>query len=437
MALDFDGNVYISGAFTGTIDFNPAGGVFNLTSSSQDIFVFKLNTDGAFVWANKMGGNNYEAGNSIRLDAAANVYTTGYYRSFNADFDAAAGSFILNGTGGNYVFVSKTDNNGNFLWAKSVGSGLSDNAFAVSANQSAVYVSGFFVGSGDFDPSSAIFNLASNGANDIFILKLSDSGDFEWVKGISGSLDDHGFELETDAAGNVYTSGFYSDIVDFDSGTQTSYLVSEGLHDVFICKLDFSGNFLWAKSIGSTSYDRAEAMSIDDQGNVFASGLFSGTVDFDSGPGTFTLSPGGTFLLELDSSGNFISAQTANFSINSIFADGSGALCLTGFYSGTVDFDEGAGVANLTAKGLSDALILKLGHSTVGLMETNSSKPEIYPNPSHGLFSFLLPAEFSNCRVNLYITMGEMNYEKHLSESSTFIDISGYSPGIYQLVISG
>src|SRR5690606_3843941 len=91
IAVDDDGNVYTTGSFQRTADFDPGPGVYNLISgaNSYDVFVSKLTTDGAFVWAKQFKGDSPNMGNGIALDQFANVYTTGMF-SATTDFDPDA-----------------------------------------------------------------------------------------------------------------------------------------------------------------------------------------------------------------------------------------------------------------------------------------------------------------------------------------------------------
>ena len=79
MTVDANGNVYTTGQFSGTIDFDPGTGIFNLTSAGvANLFISKFNSSGNFVWAKAMTGTQ-SMGGSIALDAVGNVYTTGFF----------------------------------------------------------------------------------------------------------------------------------------------------------------------------------------------------------------------------------------------------------------------------------------------------------------------------------------------------------------------
>jgi hypothetical protein len=114
VAVDGAGNVYTTGGFTGTVNFNPNGGKAQ-TLSGGGIFVSKLDASGNFVAAASMAGSADGSGQGmargIMLDGAGNVYTTGFFTG-TADFDPSGGTYNLTSNGGNDVFVSKLTQTG-------------------------------------------------------------------------------------------------------------------------------------------------------------------------------------------------------------------------------------------------------------------------------------------------------------------------------------
>ncbi|HLG35898.1 MAG TPA: SBBP repeat-containing protein, partial [Bacteroidia bacterium] len=319
ISLDAAGNVYTTGSFQGTVDFDPGPGVFNLTAAGGwDIFVSKFDGSGNFTWAKRMGGISTDRSFSIALDLAGSgdVYTTGFFMG-TADFDPGAGVFNLNADATTDIFISKLDGSGNFVWAKAIGSAAGviysySLALDVSGN---VYTTGDFWGTIDFDPGAAVFNLTPVGFWDIFISKLDASGNFVWAKQMGGTGSGKGYSsIASDVSGNVYTTGFFYETVDFDPGVGTFNLTSAsaGEYDIFISKLNGSGNFVWAKRVGGPDGDFAYSIALDAAGSVYTTGGFSGTVDFDPGTGTFNLTSAGDweiFVSKLDGSGSFAWAK--------------------------------------------------------------------------------------------------------------------------------
>ncbi len=137
---------------------------------------------------------------------------------------------------------------------------------------------------------------------------------FQWAKQMGGASNDYGRSIVVDVSGNVISSGLFYGTADFDPGIGTYSLTatSSNNQDIFISKLDASGNFTWAKNVGGvgTSYISSEEIALDGLNNIYVTGYFQGTVDFDPSAGTYTLSTSGPtnngFILKLDASGNFI-----------------------------------------------------------------------------------------------------------------------------------
>jgi hypothetical protein len=181
VAVDASGNVYTTGSFRNTADFNPDPAVtYNLTPfGSLDVFVSKLDASGNFVWAKQLGGIGGEGGVAITVDAAGNVYTTG---SFNraADFnpDPAVTNTLTPSGFNDDIFISKLDAAGNYVWAKQLGGTSNDLGFGLAIDASGnVVTTGEFRATSDFNPDAATANnLTSAGGSDIFVVKLNQPG---------------------------------------------------------------------------------------------------------------------------------------------------------------------------------------------------------------------------------------------------------------------
>jgi hypothetical protein len=157
-----------------------------------------------------------------------------------------------------------------------------------------VYTSGSFLGHTDFDPGGGLFVLTSDGGTDIFVSKLNSSGNFVWAKQMGGAAwTTFDTDLISDAGGNVYVTSGFEGAGDFDPGPGTATLTSAGLADIFIVKLDGSGNFAWAKRMGGANQEISGSVALDASGNVHTTGTFGGTADFDPGAGTASLTSAG------------------------------------------------------------------------------------------------------------------------------------------------
>jgi len=393
IALDNSGNIYATGFFSDTVDFDPGPGVFNLTSVGiTDIFICKLDASGNYLWAKSVGGTDYDFGISIKTDDSGNVYTTGNFLD-TVDFDPCAATYSITSMGTYDIFILKLDSSGNYIWVKTFGGQEPQSVSSIDVDASGnVYTTGYFYTSADFDPGPNVFYLISEGENDVFVSKLDSMGNFIWAKQFGNYDEDEGLSIATDNSGNVYTTGTFKVTVDFDPGQGGYNLISAGSEDIFISKLDSTGSFIWAKSFGNISVEKGLDITLDNSGNVYAVGQFTGTVDFDPGPGVFNLNSNGDydlFICKLTSSGNLVWAK----SMGALGVDLGGSIAVddlnnvytTGYFQSTVDFDPGPGVHNLTASGMGDVFILKLSNPTTGISENSLSHSiTLFPNPTEG-----------------------------------------------------
>jgi len=132
-------------------------------------------------------------------------------------------------------------------------------------------------------------------------------GDYIWAKRMGGTAVEFGSSIAVDSSSNVYTTGFFQGTVDFDPGVGTVELTSAGDNDIFVSKLDSSGNYAWAKRFGGTSSEQGEGIVVDGSGKVYTPGNFMDMVDFDHEPGTAELTSAGNndvLISKLDSRGN-------------------------------------------------------------------------------------------------------------------------------------
>ncbi|MBK8495281.1 MAG: SBBP repeat-containing protein [Chitinophagaceae bacterium] len=369
IAFDNTGNSATVGDFGGTIDFDPGPAVHNFTSNGHfDFFVLKLDAGGNYLWAATFGADRTDQASAVRFDNAGNVYVTGNFDN-TVDFDPGPGVYNMTGPG---IFLLKLDANGNFIWVKNF-SGIQFNTIATDAAGS-LYATGAFYQISDFDPGPGVFNLTEYGytgssstTTDGFVLKLDATGNFQWAKQLGGSGNDGGSGIALDPNGNILTTGFFAATADFDPGPATANLICNGYIDVYISKLDPSGNFIWCKGMGSTLEDKGMDIATDASGNIYVGGAFVTTADFDPGAGTFNMTSAGgfdLFILKLNDQGNFIWAKraggTATDFCRRIAVDNFGSVYFTGWFEGTGDYDPGPGTYMLTSLGSYDVFSEKL-----------------------------------------------------------------------------
>ncbi len=370
IVTDASGNIYTTGMFSGVLTF---GSITVTGKGSSDVFVAKQSPDGSFLWVKTFGGTDAQLwGYAITLDAANNVYTTGLL-SGTADFDPGATSVNLSsGSVMGDAYISKLDQNGNFVWAKAT---QSPPAFAgsamgftitVDASQN-VYVAGNMRGRVDFNPGTGVSELTANigqwgfGGSPVFILKLTAAGDFDFVKKLDGPDAPYNFavSIQLDAAENLYLAGTIQGKTDMNPSTaaaDTFYLKGLGPCP-YVLKLTNTGDFIWGKCVGYaadqfTMNAFTNGMVADKEGNTYVTGNFGGSIDFNPGTGaadTFYMATGGfytdddIFIYKLNSNGGFEWAKQMGGLTNdrgiSIALDTLNNIYTTGFFISKADFN--------------------------------------------------------------------------------------------------
>jgi hypothetical protein len=451
--LDSFNNIYITGNFQGTLDFDPGPGITNLISNSTsiDIFICKLDMSGNFVWAKNLGGQSSDTGYSIVLDILGNIYLEGSFDG-TVDFDPGNGVFNLTSIWSNDLFILKLDASGNFIWAKTLGGGIVDNegcymAIDLSGN---VYLASSFLGTIDFDPGPGTYFLSANVSCDAFISKLDSQGNFVWAKKMGGTSCIFPTSLTIDYLGNVYSTGFFYGQVDLDPGPGIYNLTSNGQNDIFILKLNPIGDFIWTKQIGGVYQDRGLSINTDLIGNVYSTGYFGASADFDPGTGIVNLSSvhasTDIYISKLDSIGNFVWALNMggfhialgqyikiNKSNNDIYTIG-------GFSKDTIDFDPGIGVFNLQSSSLPywNLFIHKMSQPGVGIKENyNYNNISVFPNPTNGIINIQASANSATDKLKIEISniIGQvLNIETTVTEH-TSLNIQNFPSGLYFLKV--
>jgi hypothetical protein len=247
VAIDGDGNVYVTGYFFGAADFDPGPGVDEHTPNGlDDIFLSKLDSNGEFQWARTWGGIGYEGGYGIAIDGNGNVYVTGYFNG-PVDFDPGPGvDEHTSSNGGWGLFLSKLDSNGEFQWARNWGGdGLEEGRAVANDGNGNAYVTGWFSGAGDFDPGPGVDEHVPTGYDDIFLIKFDSNGEFQWARTWGSRSDtwEAGCGVAIDRVGDAYVAGYFRDTVDFDPGPGVEEHTSNGYTDAFLSKFPPDGNW--------------------------------------------------------------------------------------------------------------------------------------------------------------------------------------------------
>lgn len=299
VVTDAGGNSYVVGAIQ-TNSLHPTAKFDNITltgNGDYDWLIVKYNTSGQVVWAQNYGSASGDIADGVALDAAGNVYVTGFFN----------GTMMVQGVtvtsqGLFDIFLAKLDANGTLLWLKTAGGTGSDQAHGVVVDgQGNVGITGEFQGTSKFDANS----IKAAGLGDAFIAKYDAAGTNLWVHGGGSTTSfagDPAKAIAVDGANNFFITGDYTGTAIFD-GLSVPNTGTSG-SDIFLAKYNSSGVIQWLHHAGGPPSDKGYSIGVDTSGNSWVTGFAA------SGPGvvfdTITLPPFGNeyiFLAKYDPAG--------------------------------------------------------------------------------------------------------------------------------------
>ncbi len=322
----------------------------------------------------------YSNGRTVGVDDLGNVYSAGLF-SYSVDFDPGPGVYtMVGGSPSQYgIFISKLDANGNFVWVGQVPTLVEFGQIELKVDGAGnVYLASDLRNPADMDPGPGVLMMSPTGFRDAFVIKLNTNGELVWAKQFGGPGDTgpQSTMLELDRAGNIIIGGTFNNTVDFDPGPGVFNLTSPGHIKSFLVKLSNNGDLVWARIFGyspqSSHFAGITDIKCDAQNNIFLTGTFAGTIDFDPGTGTYnqSISAGGAgdgYICKLDADCNFSWVKTfGQHGSNNhhmrpygIDIDGEGNIITAGFFIGDFDFDPRPGV-HIIYSNPYDCFILKL-----------------------------------------------------------------------------
>jgi hypothetical protein len=435
IVIDANDNVYIHGWFgSPSITFG-ATILLNTDFAGSEIFLVKYNSAGTVLWAKKQGGTGVDKGHDIAVDASGNVYATGFFQSSTITF----GSTTLTNAGPMYtkdMYIVKYDSSGNAIWAKKAGGSQDDEGWSIAVDGSGnAFVCGQFT-----SPSLAFGSniLMNAGQYDLFIAKYDAAGNLQWGRGAGGIDFDVTLSVTTDANGNAYMTGWYTnDTITFGSIP----LLNMGGEDIFLVKYTGTGNVAWAKRAGGVSYDEGRSIIADVDGNTYITGSFDGpSITFD----TITLSSTNMniFVVQYDSAGTALWAKNAGGAGLSqgfgICTDTDSNIYVTGYYlSSPIAFDT---IVLADAGSDDDIFLAKLSYEQLSVSISDKAyyyKPFIYPNPTHDIFtiSFNKELQIQNAELKIVDITGRVVNEQTLNSKHQTLN-PNLSSGIYFVKVS-
>lgn len=364
------GDVYVTGRFSGTLDFDPGPGTASLTSTGGfDAFILKLRANGSFAWVKQLGGAGSDEGTAIAANAAG-VFTVGYYQG-TADLNPGAGTVTSTSVAGTMdFFVQHLDSAGNYVWAKALGSDGLEYGFGIATGPNGeVIATGCFQDTIDFDPGPSVYTMiAPSGVTSGWVMRFTANGTFSWARQVGTAGFTIGYAPVVGPGGTVYVTGGFNGTVDLDPGSGVNMQTSNA-YDVFLLKLRANGNYAGAWNFGGIGDDYGYAIGLSPAGKLYFTGGYGATVDFDPSPVdsfvvtsfNFTFD---AFIEKMDTLGNFewvvtIGGGGIDYGFG-LATDATDRVLTTGCYDFQVDFDPTPATYNLTTVGNAEIYVQML-----------------------------------------------------------------------------
>jgi hypothetical protein len=323
-------------------------------SSGNELFLAKYDAAGQHLWSKGVPGASPAAqymGNGVAVGPSGQIVVTGHFVG-TVDF----GGGPLTSAGQDDIFVAAYDAAGQHLWSKRFGGTNGDDGGAAVAVDAAgnVLVTGAFRGTVDF--GGGPFTAVSALDTDLFILKLSPTGQHLWSHAYGNTLDDTGLGIATDAAGNVFVTGRFGYTISL--GGPVLSCTGNNI-DSFIAKYSPAGQHLWSKCIWGALDDSGVGIAAGAAGDVVVTGTFSGPTTF-GGPMFTANGLLDVFVAHYDAAGQHIwSTAFGGTGYDwgyGVALDAAGYAYVTGFFQTTVDF----GAGPVMSVGQEDAYLVKL-----------------------------------------------------------------------------
>ena len=309
-----------------------------------------------WAWGRALHGSGYDRGNNVAVDANGNVYAIGYYKSGVLSVE----NLQFNNAGSEDIILVKYNNNGDLLWARSLGGPNYECGYDVKITTDGnnnFYITGYF-----YSPTIQFGNITlynssvSTSAGDVFIVKCDGDGNVIWAKNNIGIYDENGLNIAVDKNGNFYITGLFSSpTITFDDKSATN----SGSFDMFVVKYNSNGEALWVRNLNASGTEFSYGVNFDKDGNVYVTGRtssssinFAGSVIY--GHGNYD-----GFLVKYDANGNELWGKLiggSGYDIgDEICTDEDGNVYLTGYHGSSMNVD---GI-NLTCQGSYDIYVIK------------------------------------------------------------------------------
>lgn len=410
----YNGSLFVAGLYEDTAYFE---NTMLVSKGEADVFIAKYNTDGALQWVRSAGGSNTDYVASIDVDNDGNVVLVGNYES-SANF---GGTQLSTANFFNESFIAKYSNSGDVLWAKSVAGSNTNLITDVAYDNNGNYlITGFFGGNYTLDGFTV---SSSTQSYDILIGKLDKSGNIVWLKKAGSIAEDAAQSICADKDGNAYITGYFTRTANFDANT-VEYL---DYNDIFVAKYTPDGSNAWVRAGNGSQLDIGFGITTDDAGNVYATGIFMFTINFNSVTAT-SVNGRDLFIVSYSSTGA-VRWLTRAGGINTdcgfdLVVRPNDNIVLCGYYLNTCTF----GDIVIDYAENNDLFIAEFNPPIVSSIEdVGAMDLKIYPNP----VSDVLNIEVEGAAIlKVYNVSGSLMY-KGAFEDVLHINTSEWDNGLY------
>jgi hypothetical protein len=363
VAVDDQGFVYAVGTFYSVVEFDPEGYGRMTSRGSSDPYMSKFDSNGNWIWTKTWGGRASDEANCIKLDSNGNIFVAGNF-NYTAEFNPIGGTLITSGHDFDDVYLTKFDSDGYWLWTHTWGGDGIDDVFDIDVNRDGyVYAVGQFRGSVDFKPGGGDIH-ASHGDYDAYLTKFSPDGDWQIAEHWGGPNEDTAYGVMCDYNNMVTVTGLYRETVAFNPSGGSEH-TANGVSDCFISRFNANDEWQWAKVWGGDFFDFARDVECDSSNNIYVTGSFSDTVNFNPvGGGSKTshgswdvwlsrFAPDGTWQwTEIWGANELDTGMT-------VHVDRFDSIFVGGYFAGSCEFNPDGG-GSQTATGMEDAFTSKL-----------------------------------------------------------------------------
>ncbi len=360
-----NGFIYIGGYFSTSVSFDPSSSSGNLISDGgRDGFVLKIDTLGNFSWVRKWGGANHQQINDIAANTTHEIVIAGNFEG-TSYLNIGNSSTAATNAGAKDFFVTKLDANGSEVWTRTWGGTGNDEVKGITTSTSnEIILTGYFSDAVAFDTSFSATPATSVANEDLYVLKLANTGHFIWNALLHNTNKLVGYDVAI-RNNEIALVGSFSGNISLSAGGVHQSNNSNGFTDLFIAKMsNTNGDFAWLNTAGSNSNEEALAVQFDGLGNVYAAGYFAGTIAFGNSNSLTASGFFDAFAVKYTNSGTCEWAKrfsgTNNEQANDIAVTASFDIYVVGEFNQTVDFDPSVVNHSLTTDGSIDAFIVKL-----------------------------------------------------------------------------